>query len=174
VDRPAIFFMLFSTLTLSGCFNLAPVRDVRDSPIAVPRNVERSEAVVRDGIVRGLTAKGWSIEGESGPTLIASVTGGGHWAKVRIDYTAHAFSITYQDSSPGLRYDGESVHRRYNHWVHLLERAIRKQLANARPDAAPPADTTAPPPAPAADAVPPPPPTAEAVPAPPPATGAPQ
>jgi hypothetical protein len=43
--------------------------------------------------------------------------------------------IAHVQSSPGLKYGhdarhGEVIHRRYNHWVRLLDQAIRGELVN--------------------------------------------
>jgi hypothetical protein len=47
---------------------------------------------------------------------------------VGITHDASTFRITYQDST-NLLYDGQVIHKRYNQWVHNLERAIQMEIA---------------------------------------------
>lgn len=166
-------------LALGACgFNTAPVLNVKNAPVVVPHGVVPSAATTRDAIVRGLADKGWTIDSEGESSIVARVTSGGHTATARIDYDATSYSITYVDSSEGLLYDGVEIHRRYNHWINLLRKAIDKELSHtsggevpaqaapadmqleppAEPVAAEPPAAEPPPVAPADDEPPPPPP----------------
>jgi hypothetical protein len=165
--------VLLSALgALSACgANLAPVMDVKNAPVVLPAGMPPSPALTRDAILRAIVAKHWTIDGENGQTIVTSVTSGGHSATVRIDYDAAYYSITYLKSSAGLKYDGQNIHRRYNHWVDRLREAINRSIAQtgmvpaavpppvaAPPPAAVPPPAASPEPAPAPGAVPPPPP----------------
>ncbi len=162
----------------SGCgANLAPVLDVQNAPVVTPRQVAPTRALVRDSIVRALASRNWQIVEERADEVVARVSAGGHDATVLVRYDERYFSISRVDSSPGLKYDGSYIHRRYNHWIDRLRTSIQQELSHAAP-AAQPVQTAAAPaePAPAAaDVAPPPALTAPAEqtalpPAPPPAT----
>jgi hypothetical protein len=90
------------------------------APAEGPQSVERTHRAIRDA----LAARRWKVEIDEPGRIIATTEAGGHRARVRIDYTADHYKIQYQDSSPGLNYDGTNIHRRYNHWVKQLSRSI--------------------------------------------------
>lgn len=152
--------------------NLAPVLQVQNAPAPLPQGATPSPARTRDAIVRALADRHWTLDSEQGQSLMATVSSGGHTATVRIDYDANYYSITYANSSPGLKYDGQYIHRRFNHWVDRLRSSINQQLAMtavAAPVAPAPVAPAAPAPAaPAAPGDPAAPPAEPAVPAPPP------
>jgi hypothetical protein len=124
--------------------NLAPVLEVKNAPVALPAGAQPSPEHTRDAIVRGLAAKGWGIDSEAGPSIVASVSSGGHTGTVRIDYDANRYSIRYVSSSPSLKHDGYRIHRRFNHWVDRLRVAIQRELSSTAPPAAPAATRPAP------------------------------
>jgi len=123
--------------------NLAPVLNVDSAPVVAAGGMPATRPFVHDAIVRALSSRNWQLEQETPDGITASVSSGGHTATVHIQYDEHTFSIHYVDSSPGLDYNGTSIHRRYNHWVDRLSSSIRAQLASsvpsAEPAAAPPA-----------------------------------
>lgn len=146
--------ILFAALVVlaSGCgAMMAPVLDIQNAPVTTPAGVTPSIGRTREVILRGLADRGWTIDREEGQTIIASVTAGGHQATVGIDYSADTYSIQYVASSPGLRYDGLEIHKRYNHWVDRLRASINKELARShgQAPAAPAPTPTEPAPAPA-------------------------
>jgi hypothetical protein len=82
----------------------------------------------------GAHAKGWTIEQHTPGLTVAEVSSGGHTARVRIVTNETGWRVLHEQSSPGLKYSveerhGEVIHRRYNHWVRLLDDAIRQQLS---------------------------------------------
>jgi hypothetical protein len=166
-------FLLIGALVAlaSACgANLSPVLNVQNAPVVVPAGQTPSPQFTRDAILRAIAAKHWNLEGENGETIVAGVSSGGHSASVRIDYNASYYSISYLKSSDSLKYDGQNIHRRYNHWIDRLREAINREIAQAgyapAPMAPPPAAApvapapapAAPAPAPGAQPVPPPPP----------------
>jgi hypothetical protein len=52
-----------------------------------------------------------------------------HHAVVEIAYNAKSYSIAYKESN-NLNYDGKSIHRNYNGWIHNLQNAINVELNN--------------------------------------------
>ena len=154
----------------SGCgANLSTVLNVQNAPVVLPAGQAPSPQATRDAIMRAIAAKHWQIEGEAPTTIVTGVSSGGHSASVRIDYNANYYSINYLKSSESLKYDGQHIHRRYNHWVERLREAIDREIAQTGyvpvvpgtmppPAAAPAPGPVAPPPAPATEPAPPPPP----------------
>lgn len=93
---------------------------------------------IRTAVFGGLQAKGWRIMSEKSGEVEAETTSGGHTARVLVRYNAGGWSIGYVSSSPGLKYQADSrhgpiIHRRYNHWVRLLDEAIQRQLHGSVP-----------------------------------------
>lgn len=117
---------LGAVLLASGCTK---------APILVPSNqfapVEGTSSQASDmraAILNGISTKGWKkIQDEPG-RIAARIDYGQHWAEVDIPYDADGYSIEHRATSPGLKYDGATVHRRYNHWVRLLDQAIIRVL----------------------------------------------
>jgi hypothetical protein len=166
-----VLLLACSALSSACGANLSPVMDVKNAPVVLPAGMPPSPALTRDAIMRAIVDKHWTIDGENGQTIVTSVSSGGHFATVRIDYDASYYSITYLKSSAGLKYDGQNIHRRYNHWVERLQEAINRSIAQTGmvpatvpPPGAPAPAPVAPPPAspepvaPAPGTVPPPPP----------------
>jgi hypothetical protein len=150
-----------SALVLAGALgnvacapNLAPVYSP-SSPAGLGLNgAPYSAEQVENAVVMGATAKGWVVVQRTPGTVIADINSGGHGARVRILVTEGGWRIVHESSSPSLKYGqdathGEVIHRRYNHWVRLLDESIRQALVmqssgGYAPPGAPPA---APPPA---------------------------
>ena len=172
-----VLLLACSALSSACGANLAPVMDVKNAPVVLPAGMPPSPALTRDAILRAIVDKHWTIDGENGQTIVTSVSSGGHSATVRIDYDASYYSITYLKSSEGLKYDGQNIHRRYNHWVDRLREAINRSIAQTGmvPAAVPPPGAPAPapvaPPPAAAPAAPPPAPGTVPPPPPPPPPG---
>lgn len=145
--------LLTAALVLGGCgANMAPVLSPKDVPVVTATQGAPTTEQVRAAIVAALATKGWTVQSEEGLALTAETTSGGHSAAVTIEYSSTRYSIHYLSSSEGLKYDGQEIHRRYNHWIDLLQQAINAELARVNP-AAPPAAAAqalpdAPPPAP--------------------------
>lgn len=131
--------LLLPLLLAAACgHNRAPVLDVRDARITLPSGVTPSMEVTRDAILRALAERTWTVDREQPHRIHASVTAGGHSATVEVVYDQDTYSIHHVSSSPGLKYDGYEIHKRYNLWVDNLRKAIDKNLALAAPPAPPP------------------------------------
>lgn len=69
----------------------------------------------------------WSVV-RSGPgQLRATYERGSHEAVIAISYSKSAYSINLVSSEDLKQHDGE-IHRKYNEWIHNLERAIEERL----------------------------------------------
>jgi len=160
---PRVFLawpLLTAAIALGGCgANMAPVLNPSDVPVVTATQGAPTTEQVRAAIVAGLAGKGWTVQSEEGLALTAETSSGGHTASVTIQYSSTRYSITHLNSSEGLKYDGQEIHRRYNHWIDLLQQAINAELAKVNPAAPPSAAAQglpdAPPPAPTAPAPPP-------------------
>jgi hypothetical protein len=157
-------WLLSVALVSSACgAGLAPVLNVDNAPVVTAAGVPQTRGVVHDAIVRALASRNWQLVQDTSDGIVASVTSGGHTATVHIGYDERTYSIHYVDSSPGLKYNGTAIHRRYNQWVDRLRASIRAQLTTpnavlplaAAPTTPPPSASTMPPaPGSAAPAVP--------------------
>ena len=108
----------------------APAETAGVSPSGTPYNAAQIDAAA----VGGAQAKGWTVISHAPGLTVAEVSSGGHTARVRILTNASGWRVVHEQSSPGLKYGtderhGEVIHRRYNHWVRLLDDAIRQQLS---------------------------------------------
>ena len=149
--------LLSLLLLATACgFNTAKVLDINGAKVTLPAGVTPSNEVTRAAILRALQERTWTVDGEEPNTIVASVTAGGHTATAGINYDDLTYSIKRLESSPGLKYDGVYIHRRYNQWIKNLRKTIDKQLllttptsggeAGVMPPAAPPTGpVTAPP-----------------------------
>ena len=125
--RNIAFLSLLFFATACG-FNTAPVLDVHSAKVTLAAGVTPSAALTRDAILRALSERTWTVEGEEPNTIVASVTTGGHSATAGITYDDLTYSIKRLESSPGLKFDGYEIHRRYNIWIKNLRKTIDKQL----------------------------------------------
>jgi len=107
----------------------SPVTAAGLSPTGQPYTTEQVEMAV----VQGATAKGWTVVHRAPGLVVADVSSGGHGARVQILVNEGGWRVVHEQSSPGLKFrqddrHGEIIHRRYNHWVRLLDESIRQAL----------------------------------------------
>jgi hypothetical protein len=147
---------LLLALAGSACSpTLAPVYSPAETAGVSAAGVPYTSAQIDQAVVAGAQAKGWTIISHAPGLTVAEVSSGGHTARVRILTADNGWRIVHEQSSPSLHFrnderHGEVIHRRYNHWVRLLDEAIRQQLgavSTAPADATPPATAPVPPPA---------------------------
>jgi hypothetical protein len=115
--------------------NMAPVLNVNHAPVAGAPAGADPAASVRDAIHRAILSRGWTVAGETPGVLTATIQKDGISATVDIPYTATDYSIVYRDSA-GLKYDGNRIHKRYNHWVDRLQASITAELTKPSTPAA--------------------------------------
>jgi hypothetical protein len=127
-SRLLVFLFIFLLLAACGG-GLAPVHNVR-APIAAPQGQIHPLPAVRDAIVRSLLGRSWQVDREGPDGIVATIVSKGHSATVLIQFDAQSYAISYLDSSPGLKFNGAAIHRRYNEWIDRLDKTIRKQLAS--------------------------------------------
>ena len=85
---------------------------------------------IEKAIVAAITARAWLVtkNDEATHTIQAEIlVRERHYAKAEIKYSTTNYSITYMDSR-GLQHRGGQIHRNYNKWVKLLNKAIREKL----------------------------------------------
>jgi len=117
-----------SALFLFGCGNTAPVLNFENTPVVTISGKQAKLDEVKKAILLAGTAKGWQMQPVANGHIVGTLFLSGLMAKVDIKYTAETYSVTYKDSS-NMRYDGENIHKRYNHWIRLLNDQIRMQLS---------------------------------------------
>lgn len=121
---------LLAACVVAACGGgLQPVHNVRHAPVVMAAGSAASPQGVHDAIMRALASRGWQLDREGPDGIVATVVSGGHSATVLIQHDAQTYSISYLDSSPGLKFNGTAIHRRYNDWIERLDRSIRKFLA---------------------------------------------
>lgn len=107
---------------------------------------------IKAAVLSGLQAKNWHLVTTKEGRIEAETTSGRHTARVVVSYNASGWSIGYISSSPGLKYQhdpqhGTIIHRRYNHWIRMLNEAIGHALvSSATPGQDPTPEAPAPPP----------------------------
>lgn len=112
-----------------GCRpNLSPVYEPEGSVVATASGLSPTADGVRGAILRAMTTKHWTVVGSEPGVILAHVNSGGHFATVRIEYDAEGYVILHEETSPGLKFDGDAIHRRYNHWIKGLNVQIQVEL----------------------------------------------
>ena len=108
-----------------------PIENIVDKP--VPAKLDgsgRQVEEVRDAIVNGCRAKGWTPVMDGDSQIKCSITvRGKHFVEVNIPFTESQYSILYSDSRV-MDYDAEKqrIHRNYNRWIILLSDTIQRQF----------------------------------------------
>ena len=118
-------------VSATGCTALTttvhqPTRQVLNRTNGSP--VEPNE--IKMAVVRALQARRWTIEETNDDSVIAAVSAGGHSATAKITVGPGTYRIEHVKSSDGLRYDGEEIHHRYNHWIRRLDSTIFGELSS--------------------------------------------
>jgi hypothetical protein len=150
--RAALAGVCWLALVCGACGGgLAPVLNIESAPVVSASHLAPSRAFVHDAIVRALVSRNWRVEQDRPEGITATTVSGSNTATIQIQYDEHAFSIHHVASSPSLKYDGSSIHHRYNQWIDRLRAAIQAQLeVPAAPSSGPGAAKAPPPPPPAA------------------------
>jgi len=107
--------------TTGGC-GTAPVLEITRQTAIV------DHVAIAGAIERGLADKGWRVESHTLGTYIAAINAGQHFARIEVAYDQEAYRIRHVETSPGLKFDGHKVHRRYNRWVSQLDAVIMREL----------------------------------------------
>ncbi len=119
-------------LAVTGCARMQPVNNINNATPATLSGYNFSASDIKNAIVRGATLKGWTIEESTLGKIVASINvRDKHMAKVDINYNQSGYSINYNDST-NLLFNGDTIHRNYNKWVILLDRAIQHELVSMK------------------------------------------
>ncbi|MCP4601478.1 MAG: hypothetical protein GY847_13330 [Proteobacteria bacterium] len=112
-----------------GCRpHLAPINNKFDVPMYSPPGITPALEENHSIIALGIGAKGWHITSEESGRIVAEYSAGEHTATVAVTYDQNKYSITRMDSSPSFKFDGISIHRRYNSWINHLDKSIQMQF----------------------------------------------
>jgi hypothetical protein len=126
---------LLFALASSACSpTLAPLYAPAQTAGVSSSGAPYTAAQIDAAAIAGAQSKGWTVISHAPGLTVAEVSSGGHTARVRILTNETGWRVVHEQSSPGLKYGteerhGEVIHRRYNHWVRLLDDAIRQQLS---------------------------------------------
>jgi hypothetical protein len=124
--KSSIYLLAVLALFVTGCATV-PVYNVSNAPVVSPAGA-LTEDQVGLAIVRAGSSLGWKMDQVTPGHIIGALYLREHVAKVDILYTATQYSINYKDSQK-LKYKDDKIHRKYNYWVHNLDRTIRTQLS---------------------------------------------
>ena len=109
----------------TGC-RVEIIKNVENEPVVITSksiNLDQTtKAIQQAGISRG-----WSMRLIQPGHIEGTLNLRKHMAKVDINYTNKAYSITYKDSAE-LGYDGSQIHKNYNTWVTNLDNSIKQKL----------------------------------------------
>lgn len=120
-----IVFVLIMVF-LAGCTRTAPIENIR-----TPIN-GYTEAQVKGAILEACVQRGWVVTDSEQGVIKARQETNKHAAEVRITYSATGYAINY-DNSTNLMASGGEIHKRYNSWVHNLNRDIQSSLSVVNP-----------------------------------------
>ena len=115
---------LFGLLALAACRN-APVYNVEQAPLNAPKSASLSQ--IGKAIKVAGAQLGWQMQDISPGKMVGKLYNRSHVAEVDIVYDKRNYSIRYKDSV-NLKYDGTTIHKNYNSWVHNLQKAIGAQV----------------------------------------------
>ena len=119
---------------LVGCGGaLAPVLQIEQASAIGANGAPLARAQVQQVVYNALLSKGWNIDTAADGHFIATTRTGEHFATVRVDCGDGGYAIHFVAASPSLRFSGDRIHRRYNHWIDRLDHAIRGELSRAAP-----------------------------------------
>lgn len=126
-----ILLLGLATLLLMTACRTTPVHNVELAPVpTTPEKQQLALLQVEKAIVLAGNSLGWSTTVQSPGVITATIRLRDHFAAVNITYSPSNYSINYKDST-NLKYDGKTIHSNYNGWIDNLDRAIRKNLAEA-------------------------------------------
>lgn len=113
------------TLSLAACKTI-PVRDY-DHQITSSANKQLTKKDVEKAIVSACQQRGWMCKATSEGTIAGLLDVRKHQVKIDIVYDEKSYSLKYKDSM-NMKYDGDSIHKKYGQWMNNLSRSIDNQL----------------------------------------------
>jgi hypothetical protein len=123
-------FLLSLSLSLvlftTGCSGGHAVYNVKEAPVTM-RSENYTLSDVEKAIVKAGRSLGWQMQKAKPGHIIGTLYIRRHMAKVDITYNRLSYNIEYKDSD-NLKYDGTSIHRKYNQWIRNLSQRIRSNL----------------------------------------------
>ena len=106
------------------------VKNVHDAPMTFATENKPSIEQIKKAIIVAGSGLGWRIKSQSPGHLIGTLNLRAHKAIVDIKYSTENYSITYNEGSTNLNYDGTNIHSNYNGWIQNLEKAIIIQISH--------------------------------------------
>jgi hypothetical protein len=128
VNKFAFIALCISIFAFAGCGSGDIVLNYNNSPI-VAKSGQKNLKSIRRAIMLAGTRVGWQMKEKGNGQMVATKFSRGFMAQVNISYTTESYAITYKDSS-NLKYNGQTIHPRYNKWVADLNSAIKTNLSH--------------------------------------------
>ena len=117
---------------VAGCQSV-PIHNVTDARLTPPPGTNPTLDTISEAIRTAGGRLGWRMEEVRPGVMTGTLTPKpGRMAALSITYDTSAFSIAYKDSK-NLKYEQNTIHRRYNRWVMMLETAIKEEVARVTP-----------------------------------------
>lgn len=121
--------LLSAPLLAIACSRTVPVYNIEGRPIPVV-----TQKLSLDEIGRIILAAGrrhyWRMDPVEPGLMKGTLDYGPREAVINISYTQQSYSITLADSM-NLRQEGDEIHKKYNKWIHLLQKDIDERLYSA-------------------------------------------
>ena len=117
-----------TSVVLTGCTATTTLVHQPSKTLARKSGERPAKTDVKQAVLRALAARKWTLVETGADYVTARVSRGEHSAIAKIAFGDGTYRITHVDSSVGLRYDGQEIHHRYNHWIRRLEASIIKEL----------------------------------------------
>ncbi|MCW5255994.1 hypothetical protein D8B23_10935 [Verminephrobacter aporrectodeae subsp. tuberculatae] len=109
--------------------SLVPIVNQSDVAVVTSSGKAPGKEQVKQIIMTGAAARGWTVAEQADGKLLATVmVRGKHSISVLMDYAPGKYSLAYHNSM-GMNYDQQGgqpvIHPKYNTWVQNLQEAIR-------------------------------------------------
>jgi hypothetical protein len=103
-----------------------PIYNVIDHPIPAAAQKLPLDDIGRNIMIAGLQ-RHWRFDPVAPGELRGTNAVGDHSATIKVTYTQRSYSISLVQSA-NLDQAGDNIHRRYNGWIHYLEKDIEDQF----------------------------------------------
>lgn len=137
MNRHSIAFLALFFAPLGCKASFSSVYQPKNILAEAPHGSPYTKSQIAKAIYRGFLSKGWSLLEQTDEVIMGRLRWLEHDVTVKIPFDERSYEIIPVSISKGLRDDSknaseELVHRRYNHWVNMLDKAIRTSLLSQR------------------------------------------
>jgi len=120
----ATITLIFVILAFGGC-RTAPIYNPTKTTFVTSSNPSIEN--IEQAIVDAGTTLGWIMTPEDSGHIVGTLYLRSHTAIVDIYYDTTSYKVAYREST-NLKYDGKTIHKNYNSWIHNLEQGINSRV----------------------------------------------